>query len=151
MADYPAAIFAEELINAYPEARIILSVRPEDSWYASMLATLWHHHCARLKPGAAEASSAGSMARLADKYHAHCWGDDFPAHGRECFQRHNELVRRLAAGVGGGARDFLEYDVREGWAPLCEFLGVAIPEGPLPRSDDWAEYKRRAAGEESLG
>lgn len=83
------------------------------------------------------------MAPLAAKYHAHCWGDDFAAQGRACFRRHNDLVRGL-----GGA--FLEYDVKTGWAPLCEFLGVPVPEGPMPRSDDWAEYKKKVVAEREM-
>lgn len=41
LADYPAAIFPEELMAAYPEASVILSVRrSEDEWLASMKSTL---------------------------------------------------------------------------------------------------------------
>lgn len=147
VADFPAAIFAEELIQAYPEAHIVLSTRPEDAWYASMLSTLWHQRSVRLRTAS---STSSGMASLAAKYHTHCWGDDFPARGRECFRRHNELVRRLgekAAEEDSGGRRFLEYDVKQGWGPLCAFLGVAVPEGPMPRKDDWAEYKRKVEEE----
>lgn len=132
VADYPAAIFPEELIAAYPEASIILSVRDEDGWYASMTSTLWHLHTSR------PADDPSPMNQLARKYHAHCWGGDFPKHGRARFREHNALVREASKG-----RRFLELRATDGWAPLCQFLGVPVPEGvPFPRNDDWAEYKK---------
>ena len=33
VSDIPALCFAEELIAAYPEAKVILTVRDVDSWY----------------------------------------------------------------------------------------------------------------------
>lgn len=133
LSDYPAAIFPRELAAAYPEAAIILSSRPEDKWFASMMSTLVHHHVNR------RADDTSPMAPLARKYHRYCWGEDFPATGREFFRRHNELVRELGEG-----RRFLEWRPEDGWGPLCVFLGVEAPEEgrPFPRSDDWVEYKK---------
>lgn len=30
----------------------------------------------------------------------------------------------------------LEMDLSEGWAPLCQFLGVPVPDEPFPRAND---------------
>lgn len=30
----------------------------------------------------------------------------------------------------------LEYDVRDGWEPLCKFLNVPVPNEPFPREND---------------
>ncbi|KAI1414668.1 hypothetical protein F5Y13DRAFT_13479 [Hypoxylon sp. FL1857] len=137
LADYPAAIFAAELIAAYPEACIILSMRhSEDAWLASMESTLWHAHTHQPVP------NTSPMAPLSNKYHKHCWGNDLPRNGRAAYRAHNELVRSLAKASG---RKFLEYKPGDGWAPLCEFLGVQgneVPTEAFPRSDDWAGYKR---------
>jgi len=32
----------------------------------------------------------------------------------------------------------LVHSAKEGWAPLCEFLGLPIPDGPYPRVNDAA-------------
>ncbi|KAF3760336.1 hypothetical protein M406DRAFT_232840, partial [Cryphonectria parasitica EP155] len=125
VSDFPAAIFPEELIKSYPEAAIILSTRSEDAWYKSMMSTLWHAHANR------PAVSTSRMAPLSERYHTHCWDNDFPANGRKYYQEHNDRVRSLSKG-----RKFLEYDVKDGWGPLCEFLGVPIPNEPFPRKDD---------------
>jgi len=37
----------------------------------------------------------------------------------------------------------LVYEVKEGWEPLCEFLGVEVPDEPFPRLNDTAEMRRR--------
>jgi len=42
VTDIPPAIFAQELMDAYPSAKIILTVRDEEKWFESMKATLWH-------------------------------------------------------------------------------------------------------------
>lgn len=131
VADYPAAIFPEELLKAYPEAVVILTTRSEEAWYNSMMSTLVHYQSTR-RPG------SSPMLALATKYHTHCWGNDFPFNGRELFNRHNEEVRIAAKG-----RKFLEYDAQQGWEPLCEFLGVPRQDRPFPRVDDWLEYKKQ--------
>jgi hypothetical protein len=39
----------------------------------------------------------------------------------------------------------LVFDVRQGWAPLCEFLGTPMPEQPFPAGNERAAWhgKRR--------
>jgi hypothetical protein len=53
------------------------------------------------------------------------------------FNRHNEQVRRDVP-----ADRLLVYEVREGWEPLCAFLGVPVPEGkPFPHVNDAAQFR----------
>ncbi|ETS85787.1 hypothetical protein PFICI_03812 [Pestalotiopsis fici W106-1] len=140
LADYPAVIFPAELIEAYPEAKIILTLRSdEDKWFDSMMATLIHGHTHAPKP------NPSPMAPVSSRYHRFCWNDDFPTHGREAYRKQNAVVREAARG-----REFLEYETGSGWAPLCEFLGLPIPDVPYPRSDDWAVYKKEVQAQEEL-
>ncbi|KAH8673902.1 P-loop containing nucleoside triphosphate hydrolase protein [Xylariales sp. PMI_506] len=132
VADYPAAIFAAELVEAYPEAAIILTTRDEAKWYESMMNTLIHSFRNAPSP------NPSPMASLARKYHLHCWANDFPSYGREAFRRQEEVVRQAAVG-----RKFLVYNTGSGWEPLCSFLGLSIPDSPYPRNDDWLEYKKQ--------
>jgi hypothetical protein len=133
VSDFPAAIFAEELIKAYPDAMVILSVRDEDTWYKSMMSTLWHAY-ANHPPGGGNPA----MRTLAEQYHKNMWANDFPVHGRLAYQKHNDLVREL----GKGSR-FLEYNVKESWGPLCRFLEKPVPDQPFPMKDDWLNYKAK--------
>ncbi|KAI1393444.1 uncharacterized protein F4822DRAFT_423913 [Hypoxylon trugodes] len=140
LADYPAAIFPAELLSAYPEASVILSVRhSEEAWLTSMETTLWHAHIHRPHP------DPSPMAPLSEKYHGYCWDNDLPKYGIAAYRAHNELVRELvnAERERGIGRKFLEFKPGDGWVPLCKFLGMEdVPEGPFPRSDDWIEYKK---------
>ena len=49
----------------------------------------------------------------------------------DILEAHHEKVRSV---VPEG--QLLEMDLGEGWAPLCEFLGVPIPDEPFPRAND---------------
>jgi len=62
------------------------------------------------------------------------------------FRKHNKNVRALAKAKG---REILEYQVKEGWEPLCKFLGKEVPEEGVkfPHADDWADYKKKVAEE----
>jgi hypothetical protein len=55
----------------------------------------------------------------------------------EVFDQHNEEVRRRVP-----KEQLLVYEVKEGWAPLCEFLGVEAPDKPFPRLNDAAGAQR---------
>lgn len=134
VTDIPAAIFYEELMVAYPEAKVILTVRDENKWFESMKSTIWT--IPPTKP----------LGALTDK---HIWGSNPDVHGIQAFKKHNENVLQAAKKMG---REVLVYEVKEGWASLCKFLGKEIPyeesideEGKIkekffPRSDDWATF-----------
>ncbi|OQO07248.1 hypothetical protein B0A48_07818 [Cryoendolithus antarcticus] len=136
MADFPASIFPESLLSAYPNAKVILTPRNEDAWYASMLRTLWAGHLA----ATAETNDRNiTMRGLRWKYHEYCWGNDFPANGRDYYRKYVQEVKRLCEG-----REVLEWDVNSkvveeevGWERLCGFLGVSVPEGvDFPWTDE---------------
>ena len=55
----------------------------------------------------------------------------------EVFKRHNEEVKKHVP-----PERLLVYEVKEGWKPLCEVLGVEIPEEkPFPRLNDTEAFK----------
>jgi hypothetical protein len=56
----------------------------------------------------------------------------------ETFERHNEEVKQHVP-----AENLLVYEVREGWGPLCEFLGVEMPDEPFPHLNDSEVFKGR--------
>jgi hypothetical protein len=39
----------------------------------------------------------------------------------------------------------LIYDVGSGWEPICDFLGVPVPDAPYPRANDRAQFEDIAA------
>ncbi|KAH8808688.1 hypothetical protein F5884DRAFT_674934 [Xylogone sp. PMI_703] len=125
VSDLPAAILVEELMDAYPDAKIILTTRDEDKWFESMKSTIWH---------------AESVSPLGQRMKKWLWGEHPQETGKAVFRQHNLKVITAAKERG---RPILEYEVKQGWEPLCKFLGKEIPVGvEFPRNDDWASYKK---------
>ena len=60
------------------------------------------------------------------------------AYAMEVFERHNEEVKRRVP-----LEKLLVYEVKEGWGPLCEFLGVEVPENtPFPYLNKAADFRK---------
>jgi hypothetical protein len=147
--DWPACIFYEELMEAYPDAKVLLSVRDPERWYDSAESTIARMpNSGAFSPQALLFKATGllvpSMRRapsMAEKIISEGTFDgrfDDREHAVEIFERHNEEVKRRVP-----AEKLLVFEVREGWGPLCEFLGVEEPAKPFPRLNDAAEMRRR--------
>ena len=39
----------------------------------------------------------------------------------------------------------LIYDTPQGWQPLCDFLGVPVPDAPFPKTNSTEEFRNRQA------
>lgn len=60
---------------------------------------------------------------------------------RDYFEKWNNSVREVVP------KDrLLEFDPKQGWDPICKFLGVPIPEVPFPRLNDTKEMNRKMTG-----
>lgn len=149
--DWPACAFYEELMERYPGAKVLLSVRDPERWYESTRNTIYElsvlldgSPIARLIFGAISllvfGGFAGGRSGMVDEI---IWRGTFDgrfedkAYAIEVFERHNEEVRRRVP-----PERLLIYEVKEGWGPLCEFLGVPVPDEPFPRLNDTARLRR---------
>jgi hypothetical protein len=122
LADFPAAIFGPELIKLYPEAKVIITDRSEDSWVSSMNRTV-------VAPDTLQRQDQGLALRSA--YNKLCWDDDFNANGRKYWQQYNRQIREMASPDA-----LLVYELGESWDRLCGFLGKAVPEVKYPNNDE---------------
>ena len=52
------------------------------------------------------------------------------------YEQHNAEVRTEVP-----SDRLLEFDVTQGWEPLCEFLGTDVPDEPFPRLNDTAQFR----------
>ena len=122
---------------AYPEAKVILNTRPPDDWVASFDKTIWSHW-KKVKDSTFKNPVTGESVYLKDTAIAllfkYLWGDDFPETGKDRFLQHEHWVRGLAADRG---IEILEYNVKQGWKPLCDFLGKPMPRVEFPFEDNW--------------
>jgi len=136
--DWPVAAFWPALAEAFPDALILLSVRPAEQWWASADQTIfrglrtpppttapelirgWHEMCVDM---------------LAARFGA-------PLDDREAsiaaFTRLNEETRRRAP-----AERLLEWQASDGWEPICRALDLPVPDEPFPRRNTRQEFQDR--------
>jgi hypothetical protein len=138
--DWPSARYWREIAARYPEAKVVLSVRPEQSWLRSMQATIAPllRSYRTLPPGIFRDTMETADVIIA----AQTFGGrlDDPEHMLAVYRAHNEEVRRTIA-----PDRLLVCDVAEGWAPLCAFLEVPIPDTPFPRENSTQDFQERVA------
>jgi hypothetical protein len=155
--DWPACTFYEELMERHPDAKVILSVRDPERWYESVRNTIYElsvviprHPIYRIgyKLVSFFVFRGSGNVDLADEI---IWQGTFDGtfedkhHAIEVFERHNAEVQHRVP------KDrLLVYDVKAGWGPLCEFLGVEEPEEPFPRTNDAVEMRRRLRGVKAI-
>jgi hypothetical protein len=138
--DGPAFMFWKELLEAYPDAKVILVDRDREKWLRSMRQVVE----ALLTPaskvmGVLEPSRAGRILKLTRLYLGYWFGtvdnmttENTMANAWAAYERHYADVR---AGVPKDR--LLEYKLGSGWEPLCNFLGVKdIPQIPFPHRND---------------
>jgi hypothetical protein len=147
--DQPAAVFAKELVAAYPEAKVVLVERDLDRWYDSFCKTVIKATDNPVVPFVAriDRTFVGPMARvldLATRYVFHMdrtrekWCMNDPKYFEEWRQKakagylaHNEEVKRVTP-----PERLLVFKLEQGWEPLCEFLGKPVPEVDFPNIND---------------
>jgi len=131
--DWPTAAFFRELIKAYPSARFILTHRSPESWADSFMGTIY-------KLIAERDQMPPEMKEWLDMVNIVVGKTGFPD-GLEredlmkAFVAHNEAVKKTIP-----ASQLLVYEVKEGWEPLCAFLGVPVPDEPFPRTNQREEF-----------
>jgi hypothetical protein len=144
--DWPGAVYWRELAASYPQAKVILTVRDAASWYDSVFDSIYQVHLHGRDNAAATAAPVNLDVQLiAEMTNTIIWsglfGDRFSdrEHAIGVFERHNaEVVKEI------DPDRLLVFDVASGWAPLCAFLGVPVPDGrPFPHANDRAEYGTR--------
>jgi len=134
--DWPVAAFWRDLADAYPNAMLLLSVRDADSWWTSADRTIMDGAFRRF-PGAEDDPWRVMVTALFRQTFTENFLDETEA--KAAYERHNDEVRATAP------KDRLvEWQLGDGWAPLCEALGMPIPEEPFPHTNTTEEFRGRA-------
>jgi hypothetical protein len=132
--DYPGCTFWRELAAEYPEAKVILTWRDPDGWFDSVSRSIFGaRSLATIDASPAKAFFEGTV--LAD-FDRQRMGDR--AYMTGFFERWNAAV---IADVP--PERLLVFEASQGWQPLCEFLGVGVPDAPYPRLNSSEEWARR--------
>jgi hypothetical protein len=127
--DWPSAYYWRQLIQIYPEAKVILTYRSPDSWWASFSKTI----LASISHSTDEASLG--IALIRDQVFAGNPGDRARA-----IALYEANVAAVLATVPRAR--LLVHNLGDGWEPLCRHLGVSIPAAPYPRRNSASDFQQ---------
>ncbi|CAK5283208.1 unnamed protein product, partial [Mycena citricolor] len=139
--DAPPMMYAEDLIAAYPDAKVILTLRDPTKWWKSFLSTVARVPQNRTLGLAMKLDYSGvrHLGGMAKQMGRQLCGPEATAQGAQArFVAHYDHVRALVP-----RERLLEFDVKDGWESLCPFLGVPIPDCEYPYSNDSAIFNQR--------
>jgi hypothetical protein len=151
--DWPSARYYRELIDYYPDAKVLLSVRDGASWVRSMRPTVWGmfhgdsviHHLsdARAVVDPLWRRYVALMQHMNwDEQTGAMAGDTHSDEGLiAVMDDWNETVKRTVP-----ADRLLTWYPSDGWEPLCDFLEVDVPAEPMPQLNDTASFNEGIVG-----
>ena len=140
--DAPCDLFGKELVDLYPDAKVVLVEREIESWYKS-----WMSFCnnaydpaifflGRLNPG-----FLGKMCQIGGAITVATAGwatnkDEARVRSKDAYRHHYRDVRDFTP-----PDRLLDFKLSDGWEPLCKFLGKPVPVS-LPRQADPSQTLR---------
>jgi hypothetical protein len=136
VVDWPAAPFWSDIAAAHPDAVILLSVRDPTSWWKSASQTIFPALSTYFAPDAPD-DGWTRMGRGMMEAFSPDWREEGPAIA--AYLAHNDHVRRTAP-----KHRLLEWRIEDGWAPICEALGLDVPDRPFPHLNTTDEFRAEA-------
>ncbi|MES1200996.1 MAG: sulfotransferase family protein [Pseudomonadota bacterium] len=134
--DWPGAFVWDELARAFPEAKVVLSVRPEEAWWLSFSATIGkflNEYEAMPLPPHVRAMCDAAKEIIGQQTFDGAWNDREAA-----IATYRQRIADVRANVP--AERLLVFNVAEGWTPLCRFLEVPVPGTPFPHRNTTAQF-----------
>jgi Sulfotransferase domain len=131
--DWPASAFWRELSAANPDAVVLLSSRDADSWWKSASNTIFQISTREAPDEPMKSQMAMALDMFAKRFTPD-WQDETKA--KAAYEKHNADVRASVP-----ADRLIDYRVGDGWEPICEKLGLAIPSEPYPHLNTTEEFR----------
>ena len=145
--DNPACCVWRELMAAYPNAKVLLTVHPRgpEEWYNSTVETIyftenrWQFKVLQI--------FTPFGRKMGDTSHKLIWGRSHQgtmSDRAKAIAFYNKHIEDVKAAVP--PEKLLVFSVDQGWGPLCQFLNVPVPDKPFPRVNDRASMKKMLNG-----
>jgi len=141
VTDIPAFFFWKEILEAFPDAKIVFCERPEQEWYKSFIkqkessekliyyllkwSSQTNYHFNAYK-------EAMILAVYGIRKETSFFGK-YPENElliKHAYRRHNAYVKNCAP-----KNQFINFNINDGWEPLCKFLNVSFPETEFPHKN----------------
>lgn len=131
--DFPVSAYWRDVLAVTPDAKVILSDRDPEDWYGSFSQTI----LPLILDKAAWPDNRCAWFQMIDEVIVgKALGGRTDRDGILAAYRANADAARALQAEGRA----LVFRSRDGWAPLCEFLGVEVPDEPYPRTNPRAEF-----------
>jgi hypothetical protein len=132
--DWPASAFWREIGSANPDAVVLLSSRDTDGWWKSAISTIFAVGD-RPSTGDPQFDAQRAMAHdmFANTFTPH-WQDESEA--KRAYEAHNADVRASVP-----ADRLIDWQPGDGWAPICDKLGLPVPDAPFPHVNSTDEFR----------
>ena len=133
--DWPSTHFWRELADAFPDAKILLTVRPAERWWLSFSSTI--KKLLELRDASPDANRRAALTtayKMIAEQTFDCAMDDKVKVLAAYQARIADVKKHIPSDR------LLEFDVTQGWAPLCEVLELPVPETEFPRSNNKNEF-----------
>ncbi|NOX49647.1 MAG: sulfotransferase family protein [Gammaproteobacteria bacterium] len=133
--DWPVCYFWRELSQLYPESKILLTLRDPDEWYDSAVTTIFERMMHLSK------DVTDPLGRMVRKLVVeNTFGGDLSNRDNaiRIFKQHNQEVIDTIP-----ADRLLVFEATQGWSPLCNFLGVPVPDTAYPKTNTAQQFQQR--------
>jgi len=153
VVDMPGTFFWEEILEAFPDCKVILSERDEDCWVKSIANQLEMVHAMRsqmrYRTRAILSPTTRKMNYVVDSYFEAVLGSRNTKSTcvlRKRYGIHNHRVKSIVS-----PDKLLLYNVQQGWKPLCDFLGCEVPSVVFPHENVKGEIAKVPLSERRYG
>jgi hypothetical protein len=134
--DAPAAFFYREIMEAFPESKVLLNVRDSAAWFDSFM-TL-NGVIMELSPQRDANPRFDRWLSVGERMIERVFGETPDRESAiRVFEEHNGRVRDEVP-----ADRLLVFRVQDGWGPLCELVGRDVPSEPFPHLNEGADTIR---------
>ncbi|KAK8016758.1 hypothetical protein PG993_014947 [Apiospora rasikravindrae] len=133
--------FADDLVQAYPDAKVVVVQRNFDTWWPSVrsgvLDAIFGRSLDLILLVTKIPPVTSTRKQMLGFFESQSPGEIDERKAREAYERHFRRVRELVP-----AERRLEYTMGSGWEPLCAFLGKEVPDVPFPWVNEGEEFRK---------
>ena len=138
--DFPSSIYYKELTEKYPDAKVVLTTRDFERWYKSAHETIF----AICKAAPSWTKLIPRARKTGEMANGIVWEQFFEGKFEDRAFAENHFHAHIAEVKATIPADrLLVMEVKEGWGPLCAFLGHDIPDEPFPHVNETEGFKKQ--------
>lgn len=148
--DFPGCLMYREIYQQYPDAKFILGTRDADAWYDSVERTIYS-----VVPNTEEGwagirkrgednprfENIGNALHLVGEYLLNRYFQGDFLNRELTIKRYNQFYEEVSAFIP--ADQLLKYEISQGWDPICQFLGVDVPEAEFPYKNKTIDFQQQ--------